>query len=99
MTRGILACFASGALFGVGLAVSSMTDRHVVLGFLDVFGDFAHAWSTYESRRKQDDEKPFMRGINSIQLVRIQGRWWVANIMWEQEHDAGPIPAQYLPAK
>jgi hypothetical protein len=66
---------------------------------LDVFGDFAHAWSTYESRRKQDDEKPFMRGINSIQLVRIQGRWWVANIMWEQEHDAGPIPAQYLPAK
>jgi uncharacterized protein len=40
MTRGILACFASGALFGVGLAVSSMTDRHVVLGFLDVFGDW-----------------------------------------------------------
>lgn len=40
MTRGILACLASGALFGVGLAVSSMTDRHVVLGFLDVFGDW-----------------------------------------------------------
>lgn len=40
MTRGILACFASGALFGVGLAVSSMTDRHVVLGFLDVLGDW-----------------------------------------------------------
>jgi uncharacterized protein len=40
MMRGILASLVSGALFGVGLAVSSMTDRHVVLGFLDVFGDW-----------------------------------------------------------
>lgn len=40
MTRAIFACLVSGALFGVGLAVSSMTDRHVVLGFLDVFGDW-----------------------------------------------------------
>ena len=41
MTRVILAALASGALFGAGLAVSSMTDRAVVLGFLDVFG----AWN------------------------------------------------------
>ena len=38
MTRAILASLASGAVFGAGLAVSSMTDRHVVLGFLDVAG-------------------------------------------------------------
>lgn len=37
----IVAALAAGALFGVGLAVSSMTDRFVVLGFLDVFG----AWN------------------------------------------------------
>jgi hypothetical protein len=29
-----------GALFGVGLAIARMTDPTVVLGFLDVFGDF-----------------------------------------------------------
>jgi uncharacterized protein len=40
MKVGILAAFASGALFGTGLAVSRMTDRTVILGFLDVFGDF-----------------------------------------------------------
>ena len=40
MKAGILAAFASGALFGTGLAVSRMTDRTVILGFLDVFGDF-----------------------------------------------------------
>jgi hypothetical protein len=65
----------------------------------DTFGHFAHVFSTYEARRKADDATPFLRGINSIQLVQQQGRWWVLHIVWEQERDAGPIPAQYLPAK
>lgn len=40
MKAGILAALASGALFGAGLAVSRMTDRSVILGFLDLFGAF-----------------------------------------------------------
>jgi uncharacterized membrane protein YedE/YeeE len=35
-----LSALASGALFGVGLAMSGMTDPRRVLGFLDVAGDF-----------------------------------------------------------
>jgi hypothetical protein len=41
MKTALLAATVSGALFGVGLAISGMTDRFVVLGFLDVFG----AWN------------------------------------------------------
>ena len=40
MKTGILAAFASGALFGSGLAISRMTDRVVILGFLDLGGAF-----------------------------------------------------------
>lgn len=40
MSRVVLAAGASGALFGAGLAISSMTDRQVVLGFLDVYGEW-----------------------------------------------------------
>lgn len=40
MSRAVVAAAASGALFGAGLAISSMTDRSVVLGFLDVFGEW-----------------------------------------------------------
>ncbi len=32
--------FLSGAVFGIGLALSRMTDPRVVLGFLDPFGRF-----------------------------------------------------------
>jgi uncharacterized membrane protein YedE/YeeE len=41
MKAALFAATASGALFGAGLAISGMTNRVVVLGFLDVFG----AWN------------------------------------------------------
>jgi hypothetical protein len=40
MKSTVLAALFSGALFGLGLAISGMTDRFVVLGFLDLSGDF-----------------------------------------------------------
>ncbi len=40
MTRFLLAALIAGVLFGVGLAMSGMTDPQRVLGFLDVFGAF-----------------------------------------------------------
>ncbi len=40
MRSALVAAFAAGALFGAGLAISGMTNRFVVLGFLDVFGAF-----------------------------------------------------------
>ena len=40
MTAALFASFASGALFGCGLAISRMADPSVVLGFLDVTGQF-----------------------------------------------------------
>lgn len=38
--KGIVAAFASGLLFGLGLLVSGMTMPSKVLGFLDVAGDW-----------------------------------------------------------
>src|SRR5213080_1852746 len=60
------------------------------------FGQIAHVWSTYESRHKNDDPKPFMRGINSIQLFYDGGRWWIVTVYWQQESPEHPIPERYL---
>lgn len=40
MKKFTLAAASSGALFGLGLAMSGMTDARRILGFLDVFGAF-----------------------------------------------------------
>jgi hypothetical protein len=49
------------------------------------FGHIAHVWSTYESRHNEDDPKPFIRGINSIQLFYDGNRWWIVSIYWQHE--------------
>lgn len=58
------------------------------------FGTVATLWSTYESRRDPEEE-PFARGINSITMIRHQGRWWIASIIWDFERPDNPIPAEY----
>ncbi len=63
----------------------------------EVFGNIAHVFSTYESFKSKSDNKPFMRGINSIQLLNDGKRWWIINIYWTSETEENPIPKAYLP--
>jgi len=63
------------------------------------YGHIAHVFSTYESRRQKDDEKPFARGINSFQLFWDGARWWIVTIYWDAERPDQPLPAEYLPRK
>jgi hypothetical protein len=60
------------------------------------FGNVAHVWSTFETRRIGDGTGAgLMRGINSFQLLRRQERWWIASVLWELERKDNPIPPEY----
>jgi hypothetical protein len=61
---------------------------------VEQFGNIAHVFSTYESRHEKGGQ-PFAKGINSIQLIKLGDRWWVANIMWDQERPGLTIPEKY----
>ena len=63
---------------------------------VEKFGNIAHIFSTYETRHKAADEKPFMRGINSIQLMNDGKRWWIVTVFWHAEDETNPLPAEYL---
>jgi len=62
------------------------------------FGNIAHVWSTYESRRTPQGPV-IARGINSLELYWDGARWWVASAVWDGERKANPIPKDYLPAQ
>lgn len=64
---------------------------------VDTFGNITQIFSTYNSYNDESMEKPFMRGINSIQLLNDGKRWWIINIYWMQESPENPIPEKYLP--
>lgn len=63
------------------------------------FGNIAHVFSTYESKRAATDDKPFGRGINSFQLWYDGKRWWVITILWQNETKDTPIPEKYIGPK
>jgi hypothetical protein len=63
----------------------------------DCFGNICQIFSTYESRHTESDAQPFVRGINSIQLVRDDQRWWIASVIWDTERTGNSIPPSYLP--
>lgn len=65
--------------------------RHV-----DIYGNIAQVFSTYHAFRKSDDKEPFLRGINSFQLLNDGKRWWVVTIYWQAETPDNKIPEKYL---
>ncbi len=62
---------------------------------VELFGSIAHVFSTYESRHATT-EKPFARGINSIQLVKAGRTWKIMTVLWDSEREGNPIPQRYL---
>ena len=76
------------------LTKSGFTERELARR-IEVFGDLAHAWSSYEGTGTNIK----VRGINSFQLVRRDGRWLVQSILWQAESPARPLPADMLGAR
>ena len=65
--------------------------RHV-----DQYGNIAQVFSTYHAFKTATDKDPFMRGINSFQLLNDGKRWWVVTIYWQAETPENPIPKEFL---
>ena len=65
----------------------------------DIYGNIAQVFSTYHAFRKSTDKDPFLRGINSFQLMNDGKRWWVMTIYWQAETPDVPIPKQFLKSR
>jgi hypothetical protein len=63
---------------------------------VETYGNITHVFSTYESRHALADKEPFIRGINSFQLLNDGKRWWVITIYWQGETPDNPLPKKYL---
>ena len=61
---------------------------------VDEYGDVANAFSTYE-KGPYEPRGVQARGLNAVQLVKRDGRWWILSITWDEENAAGPLPPKY----
>jgi hypothetical protein len=63
-----------------------------IVNRVEEFGNIAQVFSSYESRNAPN-ERPFTRGINSIQLFTDGSRWYVLSILWDEETPTTPLPS------
>jgi hypothetical protein len=64
---------------------------------VEVWGGLATAWSAYDGRSA--DGSFHERGINSFQLVKIDGKWVVASILWQEATPDNPLPPDLVRKK
>jgi hypothetical protein len=65
-----------------------------IVNHIQTFGTVTQVFSSYESRHALG-EAPFARGINSIQMVNDGNRWWIVNILWDEERPDNPLPKDF----
>ena len=63
----------------------------------EIYGNLASVWSSYDGRTATGTFKT--RGINSFQLVKTNGKWLVASILWQQETPQLPLPSDLAGSK
>jgi hypothetical protein len=61
----------------------SFYERQVAMK-VDQYRHIAHVFSSYESSETPDGPA-FASGVNSIQLIRAKGRWWVQSVLWNSD--------------
>ena len=64
----------------------------------ETFGNITHTFSSYASYREDqgDPDTAFSRGINSVQLLNDDERWWIVSVFWDSERPDNPIPSRYI---
>ncbi|TCJ19661.1 peptidase M61 [Flaviaesturariibacter flavus] len=58
------------------------------------YGSVAHVASSYQYRFTPGG-KVEQRGVNYITLVKSGGRWWIANLSWQDEEGGAKLPKEF----
>jgi hypothetical protein len=64
-----------------------------------VFGNTATVLVVFEVRVEKDSATPMGRGLDSISMIKVDGRWWVTSILTDWERPGQNLPAELLPAR
>jgi hypothetical protein len=62
---------------------------------VEEYGDMVHVFSSYETKDATND-KVLQRGINSVQLIYREERYWIVSLLFNPETTECPISDRYL---
>jgi hypothetical protein len=67
-----------------------------VQNIIEVFGNIAHAFSTYEAWRDAERTDFIKRGINSVQFYNDGNAWRIVNMIWDDERPGLRMAERYF---
>ena len=67
-------------------------------GETEYFGKIGHRISAY-STKFNGSEEIGERGVNSFQVLKVNGKWLINSIIWDIEKNGQPIPKRFLTDK
>ncbi|TVR40592.1 MAG: hypothetical protein EA392_03365 [Cryomorphaceae bacterium] len=59
------------------------------------YNDIAQVFTAYDARLATN-QASYHRGMKSLQLVYDDGRWWIVNVLYNNEPKLKPIPNEFL---
>jgi hypothetical protein len=66
---------------------------------IEIFGNLAHVFSTFESYKNAEDSTPYRLGTASIQLYNDGDRRYVLNMYYKTESENDKVPNKYIPSQ
>lgn len=70
--------------------------EHILSRRIDQFGDIAHAYVAFQPVYGARVDSSAMRGLDSFQLVRADGRWRVVSMTTQFESEAQVLPDRFV---
>jgi hypothetical protein len=61
-------------------------------------GDVHSVYTFYTLHMPSSNETPMGQGVNMFHIVKLEGRYWIASLVWEDESEAAPTPADLRPS-
>ena len=90
-TKQVMANLAA-VLEAAGADWSNVVKTGVFLKNMNDFGAVNEIYASYFD----EAEEAGQRGVNSFQVIKIDGKWLISSIIWDVEKNEQPIPGKYL---
>jgi len=87
----------------VNAYIANVDEYFVLNGFFEKeigrqvhqYHDIAHVFSAYDAKLATN-QGTYHRGINAMQLVFDDNRWWIVNMLYNMESVNTPLPDEFL---
>lgn len=92
------ASFIEQAVGAMGFDETGLKENNYIVQHLAI-GTVHNVLTYYELLSPPDAQPPIGKGVNMWQAIELEGRFWFTSLIWEEESESAPTPADLVPVQ